>query len=100
MERLLDTSEAAKLLNVCEKTVWNNTAPRGKCIPAVRLGDRLLYSVPALEKWIAEQSESPDDGNCDLAPGWCRMDFDWKQGFPFEIDLGPLMDSLAKREGK
>lgn len=57
--RLLNPCEAAKYLNVSEKTLWNNTAPRGKSIPVVRLGERkVLYSPVALDAWIAAQSNA------------------------------------------
>ncbi len=58
---LLTTSQAAELLNVSEKTLWNHTAPRGNCIPAVRLGKTLRYSRQALERWITTQVE-PKNG--------------------------------------
>ncbi len=56
--KLLTPSEVAKLLNVSEKTLWNHTAPRGKCIPAVHLGKKVLYSPAALDAWIAAQCSS------------------------------------------
>jgi excisionase family DNA binding protein len=55
-ERLLLTaSEAAELLHISEKSLWNHTAPRGNQIPAVRFGKTLRYSRAALEQWIAAQ---------------------------------------------
>ena len=55
-ERLLLTaSEAAELLHVSGKTLWNHTAPRGNQIPAVRFGKTIRYSRAALEAWIAGQ---------------------------------------------
>lgn len=39
---LLSIREASKLLNLCEKSVWNHAAPRGT-LPVVRLGSRLLF---------------------------------------------------------
>jgi excisionase family DNA binding protein len=56
---LINSAEAAKLLNVSEKTLWNHTAPRGKCIPAVRLGKTVRYSRAALDSWVAAQSNWP-----------------------------------------
>jgi len=50
---LLNVSDAAKLLSVSEKTLWNHTAPRGNCIPAVPFGRTVRYSRAALEEWIA-----------------------------------------------
>jgi excisionase family DNA binding protein len=52
---LLTASEAARLLHVSEKALWNHTAPRGNQIPAVRFGKTLRYSRAALEQWIAQQ---------------------------------------------
>jgi hypothetical protein len=53
---LLTSSEAALLLHVSEKTLWNHTEPRGNRIPVVRFGKTLRYSPAAIESWIAEQS--------------------------------------------
>ena len=44
---LLTTSEAAELLQVSEKTLWNHTAPRGNRIPVVRFGKALHDSRAA-----------------------------------------------------
>ncbi len=52
---LLTVTEAAQLLQVSEKTLWNHTAPRGNAIPTVRFGKTLRYSRAALEAWIAKQ---------------------------------------------
>jgi excisionase family DNA binding protein len=52
---LLTASEAAELLHVSEKTLWNHTAPRGNKIPTIRFGRTLRYSRAALEAWIAAQ---------------------------------------------
>ena len=59
LKLLLDLSQAAELLNVSEKTLWNHTAPRGKCVPSVRFGKAVRYSRAALEAWIAEQLVAP-----------------------------------------
>lgn len=65
---LLAARDAAKALAVSEKTLWSNTAPRGACIPAIRVGERSLrYSVAALQKWIDAQriaaAETNDEQN-------------------------------------
>jgi excisionase family DNA binding protein len=52
---LLSAREAAKVLSVSERTLWSWTSPRGT-IPTVRLGHRVLYSILALEQWIAAQA--------------------------------------------
>jgi excisionase family DNA binding protein len=57
---LLTAREAAALLAVSEKTLWNHTAPRGNCIPAVRFGKSLRYSRAALESWIADQAAATE----------------------------------------
>jgi predicted DNA-binding transcriptional regulator AlpA len=53
---LLTARDAAALLAVSEKTLWNHTAPRGNCVPAVRFGKTLRYSRAALEKWISDRA--------------------------------------------
>jgi len=52
---LLNTRDAAATLSISERNLWSNTAPRGRRIPCVRLNGRVLYSVAALQRWIAEQ---------------------------------------------
>ena len=53
---LLNAVDAAKLLGIRRKTLWNNTAPRGDKIPAVRVGQRLVRYRPAdLERWVNDQ---------------------------------------------
>lgn len=59
-ERLaLRPREAAKLLGVCEKTLWNHTQPRGP-IPCVRLGRGKLqvvrYGVDDLRAWLRDEA--------------------------------------------
>ena len=51
---LITASEAAKLLNVSEKTLWNHTSPRGS-IPVIRLGRTVRYERQSLQAWIAAQ---------------------------------------------
>ena len=48
---LLSIREASKLLNLCEKSVWNHAAPRGT-LPVVRLGSRLLFRREDIDHWI------------------------------------------------
>jgi predicted DNA-binding transcriptional regulator AlpA len=59
---LLTASQAAKLLQVSEKTLWNHTKPRGNQIPAVRFGKTLRYSRESIGRWIDEQQAAPVDG--------------------------------------
>jgi excisionase family DNA binding protein len=61
---LLNAREAAELLNVSDKTLWNHTAPRGNQIPAIRFGKTLRYSREALIAWIAHQlNGAKNDGS-------------------------------------
>lgn len=48
---LLTVREAAAALSVCEKTLWNLTAPRGP-LPAVRLGRSVRYDAADLQAFI------------------------------------------------
>lgn len=56
---LLSASEAALLLGIGRKTLWNYTAkngePVGDKIPAVRIGRVLRYRRATLERWITER---------------------------------------------
>jgi excisionase family DNA binding protein len=54
---LVGADEAARLLGVSRKTLWNHTAPRGDRIPAVKLGRVVRYSPAELEQWIARRLE-------------------------------------------
>jgi predicted DNA-binding transcriptional regulator AlpA len=61
-ERLLLTAkEAAALLGMNRKTLWNHTAPRGACIPSVPVGRFLRYSKATLKRWIAEREGATRD---------------------------------------
>ena len=53
-KKLLSVKETAKVLGVSERTVWTITAPRGRLV-SCRLGQRVLYSVRAIEKFIEQQ---------------------------------------------
>jgi len=52
---LLSAAEAARLLGLSRKTLWNHTAPRGDGIPAIHIGRVVRYSRSTLERWIAER---------------------------------------------
>ena len=54
---LVGVDEAARLLGVSRKTLFNHTAPRGDKIPAVRIGRVVRYSPAELEQWIARRLE-------------------------------------------
>lgn len=47
---LVDPREAARLLSVCEKTLWTITE-RGE-LPCVRIGRAKRYSIARLNAWI------------------------------------------------
>lgn len=57
---LIGADEAARLLSVSRKTLWNHTAPRGR-IPAVRIGRVVRYSPVDLERWIEESKSQPSE---------------------------------------
>ena len=51
---LLTAKQAAKALNISERTLWALSAS-GE-IPKLKIGKSVRYSVADLKKWIAEQS--------------------------------------------
>jgi len=55
----LRVREAAEALGICERTLYQLTAPRGP-IPCVRIGrgkrKTVLYSVDVLREWVNQQS--------------------------------------------
>ena len=51
---LIGAADAAKLLSISSKTLWNHTVPRGD-IPCVTIGTRVLYSPPDLKTWIERE---------------------------------------------
>ena len=53
---LVNVRDASRLLSISEKTVWSR-AKQG-ILPSVRIGKRRLFSVSALEAWIADQVRS------------------------------------------
>ena len=57
---LVSAPEAARMLSVCAKTLWNMTAPRGP-IPSIRIGKGggVRYSVADLQSWIESQKQNP-----------------------------------------
>ena len=57
---LICARDAARLLNVSERTLWDWTAPRGTLACVRRPGSgRVLYSVETLRAWIAAQEANP-----------------------------------------
>ncbi len=59
---LLSAREAAAALSISQSGLWNHTAPRGVCIPCVKLGARRLYRWSDLEEAIAKMVQSGDVG--------------------------------------
>ena len=53
---LVDSREAARLLSVCEKTLWTLTNRDG--LPCVRLGRAVRYSPADLRAWIEHKSRA------------------------------------------
>lgn len=51
----LSPRDAAKCLSISERTLWSATAPRGP-IPAVKLGNRVLYPVAGLQEWLTRSA--------------------------------------------
>jgi predicted DNA-binding transcriptional regulator AlpA len=49
--KLSNIREVADQTGLCEKSVWNATAPRGD-LPCVKLGTRVLYRPEDVTAWI------------------------------------------------
>ena len=45
--------EAARLIGVSERTLWNYAAPNGP-LPCVRLGRRRLYAIDDLKRFLRD----------------------------------------------
>jgi excisionase family DNA binding protein len=52
---LLTPRQAAKALNICEKSLYNHT--KAGTIPVVRIGRAVRYSPDDLRAWVAGNSE-------------------------------------------
>ena len=57
---LVSSRDAARMLAVSERTLWDWTSPRGTlaCVRRPSSG-RVLYSVETIRRWIAEQETNP-----------------------------------------
>ena len=53
---LLAGPDASATCSISQKTLWNETVPRGD-LPCVRIGSRVLYDVDDLRAWIARRKE-------------------------------------------
>jgi excisionase family DNA binding protein len=51
---LVGADEAARLLNVCSRTLW--TLTNSGSLPHLRIGRRVLYPVDGLRRWIADRT--------------------------------------------
>ena len=56
----LRPKEAALALGLSPRKLWELTA--SKRIPCIRLDKAVLYSVAALETWLAQQAEAQAQG--------------------------------------
>lgn len=57
---LIAARDAARMLAVSERTLWDWTSPRGTLACVRRPGSgRVLYSVETLRAWIAAQEANP-----------------------------------------
>ena len=52
--KLFSVKETANLLGISERTLWSITTPRGMLV-CCRIGSRVMYSLEAIERFIAEQ---------------------------------------------
>lgn len=52
---LLSSREAAKTLNICERTLYSLT--KAGELPVVRIGRAVRYSLDDLKDWIRKNSE-------------------------------------------
>ncbi len=56
--KLKNIREVAEQTRLCEKSVWNATAPRGD-LPCVKLGSRVAYRPADVEAWIESRVVRP-----------------------------------------
>ena len=53
----LKPAQAAKAMNVSERTLWSITVPRGT-LPAVKIGSRVVYFPHQIQAWADRQHAS------------------------------------------
>lgn len=51
---LLKPRDAAKVLSISERQLWQHSEPRGP-IPVVRIGNCVRYNVASLQEWAKAQ---------------------------------------------
>ena len=56
--KLVNIRSVADQTGLCEKSIWNATAPRGD-LPCVKLGSRTLYRPEDISAWIASRVIRP-----------------------------------------
>jgi hypothetical protein len=54
---LLTPPQTAKLLSICEKTLWSISAPRGP-LPVVKIGRNVRYCLTDLNAYIESQRQT------------------------------------------
>lgn len=56
--KLVNIRAVAEQASMCEKSIWNATAPRGD-LPCVKIGSRTLYRPADVEAWIESRVVRP-----------------------------------------
>jgi predicted DNA-binding transcriptional regulator AlpA len=56
--KLLNIREVADQTGLCEKSVWNSTAPRG-ALACVKMGARVMYRPEDVAAWIDSRVVRP-----------------------------------------
>lgn len=55
---LLNPSDAAAALSICERSLWAVTAPRGS-LRCVRIGRSVRYDLNDLREWLDNMKQEP-----------------------------------------
>lgn len=58
LSKLMSIREVAAHTGLCEKSVWNATAPRGD-LPCVKLGSRTLFRPNDVSEWVESRVVRP-----------------------------------------
>ena len=56
--KLMSNRKVAEITGLCEKSIWNATAPRGD-LPCVKLGTRVVYRPEDVAAWIESRVVRP-----------------------------------------
>lgn len=54
----LKPRDAAKVIGISERKLWEITADRTSGIPFIKMGTRTLYPVKELREWLGEKCRS------------------------------------------